>query len=140
MSTTTIPVGQPVGQPVPNVVYVKQPESGFCLLGKLFLAYIIFVIIVCVLIFAYAMYKHSSKSENFESMVRVTDHTGIMNRPDIIDSELNWQKKYNPDNLTADEYYDDRMYNHTGHTSAPIDFKYPGTGTLYRKFTKKSAN
>ena len=140
MSSTLQPV-QPVQPGLPNYIVVKQKNSGFALLGKLLVAYIVFVIVVAA-VFAFIA-ASSHKSENFGSMIRVPDHTGIMNRPDIIDSELNWQKKYNQDNLTADEYYDDRVYNHAGHISAPKhprDFKHPGTGTQYRKFMEKSAN
>ena len=79
------------------------------------------------------------------SMLRQSEHAGTPNKPVIIDSELNWNQKYNfsNDDRTADEYYDDRIYNHAGHISAPkhkTDFKLPGTVTLYRKYTEKSAN
>ena len=79
------------------------------------------------------------------SMLRQSEHAGTPNKPVIIDSELNWNQKYNfsNDDRTADEYYDDRIYNHAGHISAPkhkTDFKLPGTVTVYRKYTEKSAN
>lgn len=104
---------------------------------------IIIVIVILIIIAAVTGAVMGAEHQKFGSMLRVSDHTGIMNRPDIIDSELNWQKKYNSDDRTADEYYDDRIYNHAGYTSTPKhprDFKHPGTGTMYRKYIEKSAN
>jgi hypothetical protein len=125
---------------------MKNPNYSFYkphTWSKLRVGITIVVLILVIAVIIGIVVGLSVEHQKFGSMLRVSDHTGIMNRPDIIDSELNWQKKYNSDDRTADEYYDDRIYNHAGYTSTPKhprDFKHPGTGTMYRKYIEKSAN
>lgn len=103
------------------------------------------VVLIIIIIIVLSVVFGEKGSHKFSSMLRQSEHAGTPNKPVIIDSELNWNQKYNfsNDDRTADEYYDDRIYNHAGHISAPkhkTDFKLPGTVTLYRKYTEKSAN
>ena len=126
----------------PYMPYPREPSVASVFI-KVMIYYVIFVFIVMLVVYLLAKIANPKCTQNFGSMVRVGDHTGIMNRPDIIDSELNRQQKYDSDDRTADEYYDDRVYKHTGHNAAskhPRDQKHPGTGTLYRKYIEKSAN
>lgn len=113
---------------------------------KLITVGIICVAVLVVIIIILSIVLSVKDSHPFMSMLRQSEHAGTPNQPVIIDSELNWNQKYNfsnNDDRTADEYYDDRIYNHAGHISAPkhkTDFKLPGTVTVYRKYTEKSAN
>lgn len=106
---------------------------------------VFFIAVLIIIIIVLSIVLSVKDSNKFMSMLRQSEHAGTPNKPVIIDSELNWNQKYNfsNDDRTADEYYDDRIYNHAGHISAPkhkTDFKLPGTVTLYRKYTEKSAN
>jgi hypothetical protein len=106
---------------------------------------VLIIAVLVIIIIVLAIVLGVKDSHPFASMLRQSEHAGTPNKPVIIDSELNWNQKYNfgNDDRTADEYYDDRIYNHAGHISAPkhkTDFKLPGTVTVYRKYTEKSAN
>ena len=103
----------------------------------------VFVIIIVVIIIIY--FSFSSTSLNFTS--KTPKQNRIIYRPNSVKSPVNWTKKHNFDNddRTADEYYDDRTFTRNNNMAysnqkARFSLKLPGTNTVYRKFTEKSAH
>lgn len=141
--TSGLPSQPSIPQQIKTMINTHQLNPKNWSKKNLIIVCVIAVLIIIIIVLSFVL--GAKDSNKFMSMLRQSEHAGTPNKPVIIDSELNWNQKYNfsNDDRTADEYYDDRIYNHAGHISAPkhkTDFKLPGTVTVYRKYTEKSAN
>jgi hypothetical protein len=100
---------------------------------------VIFIVIVVVVIVIMG-----SGQQSFVSRTPV-----VLNKNKLANRNIPMVTKYNKrnfgnDDRTADEYYDDRMYNQLKHSGASKTrmssyLKLPGTNTEYRKFVEISA-
>ena len=118
--------------PPPRMLRLFQNKP---LVVSMIVAMVFIIIIVIVVIL-------SNKPSKFMSTLGLSEYEiKPYYQHALIGSELKW----NNDDLTADEYYDDRTFARNNTTAnsnnkARFSLKLPGTSTSYRKFTEKSSH